>query len=195
MKECGIPSGVARKSIIDLRSKIKMKTHSQIYSSVKDAAILLNLSLMNIHQPCVEYTRKVVIAMINKIRPRTILVLVKVLEEIPEIKNAATRIDVRYGSLNNAICRIVVALADGTNGGYSIAKTYYDHGISTFIYMHIDYNHLLRLRKMRQKGNHVILGHLAGNSVGLNALADRLEEYGIEVIKKDPITTAKASKK
>lgn len=48
---------------------------------------------------------------------------------------------------------------------------------------------------MRQKGNLVTLGHLAGNSVGLNALADTLEEYGIEVIKKELVTSAKASKK
>lgn len=86
MKECGIPSGVARKPIIDLRSKIKMKTHSQIYSSVTDCARLLNLSLMNIHQPCDEYTRKVVTARINKKKPRSISVLVKVLEEIRDKK-------------------------------------------------------------------------------------------------------------
>jgi hypothetical protein len=33
------------------------------------------------------------------------------------------------------------------------------------------------------KGNLIILGHLAGDSIGLNALADRLEENGLETVR------------
>jgi hypothetical protein len=32
-------------------------------------------------------------------------------------------------------------------------------------------------------GNLVLLGHLAGDSVGINALADKLEESGVETIR------------
>ena len=33
------------------------------------------------------------------------------------------------------------------------------------------------------KGNLIVLGHLAGDSIGLNALANKLEDKNIEVIK------------
>jgi hypothetical protein len=33
------------------------------------------------------------------------------------------------------------------------------------------------------KGNLIVLGHLAGDSIGLNALADRLEDKGVETIR------------
>jgi len=33
------------------------------------------------------------------------------------------------------------------------------------------------------KGNLIVLGHLAGDSIGLNALANKLEDKNIEVVK------------
>jgi hypothetical protein len=41
------------------------------------------------------------------------------------------------------------------------------------------------------KGNLVVLGHLAGDSIGLNALADRLEDKHIEVVRMGIIPTIK----
>jgi hypothetical protein len=69
------------------------------------------------------------------------------------------------------------------NGGFPIAKAYFDYGVCTVIYLHIDYNDLTKLCEERLKGNLIVLGHLAGDSIGLNALADKLEDKKIDVVK------------
>ncbi|MFQ5921008.1 MAG: hypothetical protein ACE5JV_03225, partial [Nitrososphaerales archaeon] len=63
------------------------------------------------------------------------------------------------------------------------ARAYFEHGVSTVIYLHVSGEDLGRLRAEKVRGNLVILGHLAGDSIGLNGLADALEQKGIEVVK------------
>jgi hypothetical protein len=46
---------------------------------------------------------------------------------------------------------------------------------------------LIKLRESAIQGNLVILGHLAGDSIGMNALGDKLEAEGMEVVRKDII--------
>ncbi|MGB8024502.1 MAG: hypothetical protein WCF06_09305, partial [Nitrososphaeraceae archaeon] len=76
-----------------------------------------------------------------------------------------------------------LVIAAGTNGGFPIAKAYFEHGVTTVIYLHIDYNDLTRMYEEKLKGNLIVLGHLAGDSIGLNALANKLEDKNIEVVK------------
>jgi putative NIF3 family GTP cyclohydrolase 1 type 2 len=88
-----------------------------------------------------------------------------------------------FGSSNNRTGRWALVVAAGTNGGYPIAKIYFQHGIDTVIYLHIDYNEVIKMQNEQVHGNLIILGHLAGDSIGLNALADKLEETGIETVR------------
>jgi putative NIF3 family GTP cyclohydrolase 1 type 2 len=74
-------------------------------------------------------------------------------------------------------------VAAGTNGGYGIAKAYFQHGVSTVIYLHVDYGELAKMREDKLEGNLVVMGHLAGDSIGLNGLADLLEELGVETVR------------
>src|SRR5574339_42351 len=60
MKEHGIHENIAKKSVSDLKRRIELKNHTQIYSSVIDSAKILNMPLVNIHQPCDEYARRVI---------------------------------------------------------------------------------------------------------------------------------------
>lgn len=46
----------------------------------------------------------------------------------------------------------------------------------------------MKLRESNIQGNLVILGHLAGDSIGMNALGNILENEGIQVVRKDIIT-------
>ena len=141
------------------------------------------MPLVNIHQPCDEYMRKRILDKINAGNRDLVLDVVKSIEDIPEFKNAVTRIKVAHGSSKNKFGRWVLVLAAGTNGGFPIAKAYFEHKISTVIYLHIDYNDLRKMYEENLKGNLIVLGHLAGDSIGLNALADRLEDKGVETIR------------
>ena len=187
MKENGIPENIAKKSVLDLKKRIELRNHTQIYSSVIDSAKILNMPLVNIHQPCDEYARRVISQKIQDENPNLVSDLVTTLEDIPEFKNAATKIQVSYGQPNSNVGKWVAVIAAGTNGGFQIAKNYFDNGISTVLYFHIDYNDLVKLNESNIQGNLIILGHLAGDSIGLNALANNLENEGIQVVRKDII--------
>jgi putative NIF3 family GTP cyclohydrolase 1 type 2 len=150
---------------------------------VVSAAKILKMPLLNIHQPCDEYMRKVILSKINSTRIKYVADIVRSVEELPEYKNADTRVEVRYGSVKNEAGRWSLVVAAGTNGGFPIAKAYFDYGVSTVIYLHIDYNDLMKMYEEKLKGNLIVLGHLAGDSIGLNALADKLENKQIEVIR------------
>lgn len=187
MKENGIPENIAKKSVLDLKKRIELRNHTQIYSSVIDSAKILNMPLVNIHQPCDEYARRVISQKIQDENPNLVSDLVTTLEDIPEFKNAATKIQVSYGQPNSSVGKWVAVIAAGTNGGFQIAKNYFENGISTVLYFHIDYNDLVKLIESNIQGNLIILGHLAGDSIGLNALANNLENEGIQVVRKDII--------
>lgn len=187
MKENGIPENIAKKSVLDLKKRIELRNHTQIYSSVIDSAKILNMPLVNIHQPCDEYARRVISQKIQDENPNLVSDLVTTLQDIPEFKNAATKIQVSYGQPNSNVGKWVAVVAAGTNGGFQIAKNYFENGISTVLYFHIDYNDLVKLSESKIQGNLIILGHLAGDSIGLNALASNLESEGIQVVRKDII--------
>ncbi|MFN2434332.1 MAG: hypothetical protein ABR515_03045 [Nitrososphaeraceae archaeon] len=144
------------------------------------------MPLVNIHQPCDEYARRVISKKIQNKNPNLVSELIIALEEIPEFKEAETKIQVAYGQPDSNVGKWVAVIAAGTNGGFHVAKNYFENGISTVLYFHIDYNDLIKLRESPIHGM-VILGHLAGDSIGMNALGDKLEAEGMQVVRKDII--------
>jgi hypothetical protein len=104
-------------------------------------------------------------------------------EQIPEFRNAETKVQVPYGDSSSKVGKYALVIAAGTNGGYPVAKAYFENGVSTVIYLHVNGEDLAKLNEEKVKGNLVILGHLAGDSIGLNQLADALEKEGIEIVK------------
>lgn len=170
MKENGISEHIAKMSILELKRRIELRSHTQIYSSIVDSAKILDMPLVNIHQPCDEYAKRVISQKIQNTNPNLVSELITALEEIPEFIKAETRIH-----------------AAGTNGGFQVAKSYFENGISTVLYFHIDYSDLAKLIASAIQGNLIILGHLAGDSIGMNALGKKLEDKGIQVVLKDII--------
>ena len=144
---------------------------------------VLDLPLVNIHQPCDEFMRRTILERIIAGSTEYVSDIIKSVESIAEFKNVETKVETIFGSSNNRTGRWALVVAAGTNGGYPIAKLYFQYGIDTVIYLHIDYNEVLKMQNEQMQGNLIILGHLAGDSIGLNALADKLEEAGIETVR------------
>jgi hypothetical protein len=174
-------------SILELKRRIELRSHTQIYTSVVDSAKILDIPLVNIHQPCDEYAKRVITKTIQNTNPHLVSELVTGLEEIPEFKKAETSIQVVYGKEDSLVGKWVAVIAAGTNGGFQVAKSYFENGISTVLYFHIDYGDLAKLRESGIQGNLIILGHLAGDSIGMNALGKKLEDKGVQVVLKDII--------
>lgn len=187
MRENGISEHIAKMSILELKRKIELRSHTQIYSSIVDSAKILDIPLVNIHQPCDEYAKRVISQKIQNTNPNLVSELITALEEIPEFIKAETKIQVVYGNPDSRVYKWVAVIAAGTNGGFQVAKSYFENGISTVLYFHIDYGDLVKLRESAIQGNLIILGHLAGDSIGMNALGKKLEDKGIQVVSKDII--------
>jgi putative NIF3 family GTP cyclohydrolase 1 type 2 len=192
MIQNGVPESAARKVVKELKRRIQIKSHANIYKQVIDAARILEMPLVNIHQPCDEFMRRVIFKKIrNCKKSHNVSYLLKLVNEIPEFKNAATRPFVTLGNTKNHVGQVALVVAAGTNGGYPIAKLYYEHNVSTVIYLHIDPGDAARLKADKVLGNLIILGHLAGDSIGLNALADKLEQNSVETVRMGIISSDK----
>ena len=184
LQEYGISLSRGNQLVNALKERIDFRTHSSIYDDVVSAAKLLDMPLLNIHQPLDEYMKRVITENIKNNRPNTIQELINGLYQISEFHNAHTRIKIACGSKKNSVGRYVVVIAAGTNGGYAIANEYFENDVSTVIYLHIDYGELSKLREKKNKLNNLlILGHLAGDSIGINAYSNILIDHGIDVIK------------
>lgn len=183
MVEHGVPKKIARKAVAKLKERVATRSHAEIYGEVVGAAKALGMPLVNIHQPCDEYMRQVILKAIESNRAEHVSDIVKSIRKIPEFRNAATKVEVKLGSGKNRAGHWALVVAAGTNGGYNIAKAYMQHGVSTIIYLHVDYGELTKLREDKLNGNLIVMGHLAGDSIGLNGLADRLENLGIDTIR------------
>ncbi len=181
--EQGVPRRTARRAVAKLKERVETRTHADIYSQVVGAARAMKMPLVNIHQPCDEFMRQVILKAIKDGRTEYVSDIVKSVSKIPEFGKAATKVRVKLGSEKNKAGRWALVIAAGTNGGYSVAKAYFEHGVSTVIYLHVDYGDLTKLKEEKVNGNLVVLGHLAGDSIGLNGLADLLEEMGVETVR------------
>ncbi|MFL6512149.1 MAG: hypothetical protein ACJ70X_04320 [Nitrososphaera sp.] len=183
MVEHGVPKKIARNAVEKLKERIETRSHADIYSDVIGAAQALSMPLVNIHQPCDEYMRQVIFRAIKAGKTDYVSDIVKSISKIPEFRHAITKVRVRFGNQNNKAGHWALVVAAGTNGGFNIAKAYFQSGVSTVIYLHIDYGELIKMREEKLEGNLVVMGHLAGDSIGLNGLAERLENLGIETVR------------
>ncbi len=181
--EHGVPRAVAINAVKPLTERVETRTHADIYDDVVGAARLMKVPLVNIHQPCDEYMRQVILKKIKAGKTEHVSDIVRSVSEIPEFRHAATKVRVKYGSEKSKTGHWALVIAAGTNGGHSIAKAYFQHGVDTVIYLHVDPGDLAKMKEEKLKGNLIVLGHLAGDSIGLNGLADKLEGLGVETVR------------
>lgn len=182
MVEAGVPESVAERAVQRKLEELEVDAHMRNYSHAVDVATALKMPYMNIHTPLDEVGRQRMILQVNKALKKnaTVKEVVSSLYELGEFKNAVTRIRVRVGEPDDPAGKVVVSHGAGTNGGYDIAKAYYEHGANTLIYIHIGARDLERL-KAEKLGNLVITGHIASDSVGINPFINELEKRGVSV--------------
>ena len=180
MLEKGVPRKVAREAARELTDRIEVNAHPSNYLHEVGFAEKMKLPFMNIHLPIDHITRNYLLRAILKSGAKTVGNLVEKLGEIPEFKKAETRIELRMGTASGHLGNWVLVFAAGTNGGYPVARAYFEHGVDTVIYLHVDYDALVKLRR-DCKGNLVVLGHMAGDSIGINIFLAALRKTGIAV--------------
>jgi hypothetical protein len=182
MVAAGVPKEEAEHAVQKKLTELEVDAHTRSYGHAVDFARLLKIPCMNIHTPLDEVGRRIMQEQIDRtIRPDSIVQdVVNALNELPEFKNAATKIKVRLGRAENPAGKVVVSHGAGTNGGYEVAGTYFKHGVGTVVYIHVGLGDLERLRA-EGKGNLIVSGHIASDSVGINPFIKELEKKGLAV--------------
>jgi hypothetical protein len=186
MRAEGIPAAEAHAKMLDRRRPVAHALHTTNYDRVVDAARQLNMPMMNIHLAADLIGRQYFIDFVGRVidsGSATVGGLVSELRTIPEMQGSLVQPELWLGTTENPVGRWVVQMAAGTNGGATVYRTYYEHGIDTILAMHIDERDLRELEQLqRPQANLVITGHMPSDSIGMNRVIDALEGQGLEVI-------------
>ncbi len=177
----GIDHALAREAVTKLKEGVMLRSHTSIYNNSVVVAEMLKIPLLNIHLPADELMRLRIIDILKRNNISKVIDIIDSINTIPEFKHADTEPLVVYGDKDAIVKKYAIVIAAGTNGGAEIARLYFNAGIDTVVYLHISNDELAKLRSSGVKGNLVILGHLAGDSLGMNILADELERLGLKV--------------
>ncbi len=187
MVEHGVPTPSARDAIQTLMTRAILLSQAQNFDHVPSVARLLEMPFLNVHLPLDEVGRRMMVEMIHthlETLDRDPLVqdAIDALNQMPEFAEAQTRIMVPVGAVDRKLGRIAVVHGAGTNGGYPVAKAYFDAGINTVLYIHVNPEEATRLRN-DTKGNLIVSGHISSDMIGINPFVTKLEESGVEVIR------------
>jgi hypothetical protein len=154
-----------------------------------DAAKILNLPFMNVHNPSDELGRRVLQGKIDEAAPKHLRWKVSdvlgLIEGLPEASYAR---DV-YGISPKIVAGRPEAEASRVafvHGALSaphadIVKFYWENGFKTVIALHSEFEHLERLSK-EDRGNLIHTGHFLGDSLGMTPFIRALRQRGLEVV-------------
>ena len=182
LKEAGVPDDIARETIKPKLRVLELQHHPDNYDQVPSAAMKMKMPLVSIHSPCDEIGRKMLQNAVKSLDDNsTVKDLVSKIERFPEYRKAVSKIEVRLGSPKNKAGKIAISHAAYTNGGYEIAKTYFETGVGTLSYIHIAESDLTKVAN-DSHGNLIVLGHIASDWLGINRLLNELEKKGLEFV-------------
>lgn len=183
MKRFGVPDNVAKDAVKNKFEQLRITAQSANYDNTISIAKMLHMPFLNIHQPLDEIGRKLMQENVDRVLIDTKATLKDVIDGLNSFKEmqvARTKVELLIGNTNDKPGKTVVAHGTYTNGGYDVANAYFENGVNTVIYIHIDYQSYLRLQK-ENKGNLIVTGHIASDAIGINPFVNALREKGLEV--------------
>lgn len=187
MVEYGVKAQAAKAAIQPLIGRAVLRAHAANYDQVPAAARLLGLPFLNLHLPLDEIGRRVMVEAIEAYRTSlerecTVEDILEALRSIPELAEAPTSLMVPVGAVDRPVGRIAVVHGAGTNGGALVAQAYFDHGVDTVVYLHLAPEEAERLR-IQANGTVIVVGHVAGDRIGIARYLTELERRGIETVR------------
>ncbi len=182
LTEAGVPAQKAEEAVKPKYRQLEIQHHPDNYDQTPSAAKKLRIPLLSIHSPCDEIGRQIMLRTLKGFDGKgTVGDLVARINKLPEYRKALSKIEVRLGSPKNKAGEVAISHAAYTNGGYDVAKAYFQNGVNTVSYIHISDADLTKL-VADGIGNLIVLGHIASDWLGLNALLKELENKDIEAV-------------
>lgn len=183
MTAAGVPEEAARAAVADRVEAYQLRGQIANFDHTPSVARLLEMPYMNIHAPLDEIGRRRMHDAVAPVLARpgaTVEDVAAALGALPEMRAAPTQVQILHGRGSNPARRVVIAHGALTNGGYAVARACFEHGVDVVVYIHIDAGELQRL-KADGRGNLIVTGHLAGDSVGFTPFLAALRARGLEV--------------
>jgi hypothetical protein len=184
MVAAGVPEAAAREAVEGRLESMAVSGQSDNYDQVPAAARLLRMPFLNIHNPLDEVGRRIIQGVIDRtLAERSQASLREVAAAIAglgEFRCATTGVKVLLGDPDAPAGRAWMAHAAYTNGGHAVAQAYFVHGVETVVYIHVAPPDLDKLRA-DGRGQLIVTGHIASDSVGINPYIAELEKRGLIV--------------
>ena len=185
MAAAGVPREVAEAAVAERIAAFEAAAQRENYDHVASVAHLLETPFLNIHSPLDEVGRRIMQATVDEALAAnpaaTVADLRDALLRLPEFAAARTQMQVALGAWDAPAGRTIVSHGAYTNGGYRVARAYLTHGIDTICCIHFPQEDAQRLAAEGVRGNILVMGHIAGDSVGINPYVARLRADGLEV--------------
>lgn len=185
MVAAGVPRDVAEAAVAERIAGFEAAAQRDNYDHVASVARLLETPFLNIHSPLDEVGRRIMQATVDETlasnRAATVADLRAALLRLPAFAAARTQMQVALGGWDAPAGRVVVSHGAYTNGGYPVARAYLTHGVDTMCCIHFPLEDAQRLATEGVRGNILVMGHIAGDSVGINPYVARLRADGLEV--------------
>jgi hypothetical protein len=182
--QAGVPEQAARAAVAPKLESLRLGGITRNYEQVPMAARHLGMPFLNIHCPLDEMGRRIMQTTVDNLledRPdATLAEVIAALAALPAAQRAEIPPQVVLGHPGTRAGRVVVAHGALTNGGYDVARAYFEHGIDTVIYIHIAPADLARLRG-HEDGQLIVIGHLLGDAYGIEPYIDALRARGVQV--------------
>lgn len=180
--QLGVPVNVAEDLMAPRIREVNNMSAVANYDQAVDAARLLDMPLMCLHSITDNLVDRFLNDLVERESPKKVGDVVDMLMALPEHRHAAGNNnppEVYVGDRKRKAGKVVVRMTGGTSGPKDIYEKLADAGVGTVVLMHVPEAHLEELRKHHL--NAIVAGHVASDSLGMNLLADRLEERGVSV--------------
>ncbi|MBS4026914.1 MAG: Nif3-like dinuclear metal center hexameric protein [Clostridia bacterium] len=184
MVKAGVPINKAQKVLAKRKEEVDRATHVGNYDRALSAAKLLRVPFLAIHSPADLLAEKIVqehldvnLALKKTAKLKDVLAI---LGKLSEYKNTLAKPVIRIGSEESYAGKVFVTMAGGTGGGEEVAKAYFEAGVGTLIVMHMP-DKVIKAVKKQNIGNVIVAGHMASDSIGINAVIRALEANGLEI--------------
>lgn len=185
MVAAGVPEDVAAQAVAARIEGFKAASQRENYDHAASVARLLEMPFLNIHSPLDEVGRRIMQRVVDEQlagkADSTVADVRDALLKLPEFAAARTQMQNPLGAWEAPAGRVVVSHGAYTNGGYPVARAYLTHGVRTICCIHFPLEDAQRLASEGVQGNILVMGHIAGDSVGINPYVARLRASGLEV--------------
>ncbi|MCL2527816.1 MAG: hypothetical protein FWE42_05280 [Defluviitaleaceae bacterium] len=184
LEKLGVPRNKSQKALAPKKDELSYGKHVSNSRRSESAAKLLGMPFVSLHTPADIIGEATVQKFLDEKfgdKPDTKLEdITKALEGIGEYKNSARKPVIRVGASDSYAGKIYVLMAGYTGPGAAVHKLYFEGGVGTLILMHIPEKDAKELRE-HNEGNVIVAGHMSSDSIGMNVIADKWREMGVEV--------------